>query len=87
MQSVEIKILGRKFYFKSDEPEKLKKYAKYINSQLETLNQRFNTVDQAKLYVLLSMMLTEKYFQALENNQTLKKEIKNLDELLNKIDL
>jgi cell division protein ZapA (FtsZ GTPase activity inhibitor) len=60
MKSIEIELLGRKYFFRSDDPEKLQETAKHLESQLEELNSRFNTVDQNKLFVLYALMITEK---------------------------
>ena len=79
MQSTEVVILGKKYYFKTDDPQKIRDHAEYLNEQLEDLNKKFNTVDQSKLYVLFSMLLTEKYFSEIEKN-------KDFEELIVKIE-
>jgi len=83
MKSIEIELLGRKYFFKSDNPEKLQETAKYLESQLEELNSRFNTVDQKKLFVLYALTITEKYFSAIENNKQISKEFEQINSLLN----
>ncbi len=87
MPSIEIKILGRKYFFKSDDPKKLKKTAKYLESQLEDLNEKFNTVDQSKLLVLYSLMLTEKYLIEEKSNKELEDELERINNLLNDVEL
>lgn len=83
MKSVEIELLGRKYFFKSDNPEGLMDTAKYLDQQLLELNERFNTVDQTKLFVMYSLMITEKYFTEKENNKKLNSEIEQISKLLN----
>ena len=83
MKSIEIELLGRKYFFRSDNPEKLQETAKYLESQLEELNSRFNTVDQNKLFVLYALMITEKYLSTTENNKELNKEFEQITNMLN----
>jgi cell division protein ZapA (FtsZ GTPase activity inhibitor) len=82
MKSVEIELLGRKYFFKSDNPEDLKNTAKYLDQQLLELNERFNTVDQMKLFAMYSLMITENYFTEKENNKKLNSEIEQINKLL-----
>lgn len=82
MKPVEIQLLGKKYYFKSDDPEGLQKTAEYLEEQLEELNKRFNTVDQTKLFALYSLMMTEKFFTEKEINKKLNKEIEQINEML-----
>ena len=63
--------------------EKLQETAKYLESQLEELNSRFNTVDQNKLFVLYALMITEKYLSTTENNKELNKEFEQITNMLN----
>ncbi len=83
MKSIEIELLGRKYFFRSDNPEKLQETAKYLESQLEELNSRFYTVDQNKLFVLYALMITEKYLSTTENNKELNKEFEQITNMLN----
>jgi len=85
MKAIEIEILGRKYYFKSDDPERLKETARHLESQLEELNERFNTVDQNKLFVLYSLMLLEKYIAEIDNNKKLSEELEQIKNLLNEV--
>lgn len=82
MKPVEIQLLGKKYFFKSDDPEGLQKTAKYLEEQLQELNSRFNTVDQMKLFALYSLMITEKFFTEKENNKKLNSEIEQINKLL-----
>ena len=85
MKSIEIEILGKKYYFKTDNPVKLREHAEYLNSQLEGLYEKFNTIDQNKLYVLYSLLLTEKYFAEVEKNRILRQSSKKIDHLLEEL--
>jgi len=86
MRSIEIKILGRTYYFRSDEPEKLQQTAKYVEEQLEKLNERFNTVDQNKLLVLYAISMTEKYLSEIDDYKNLSNKIEQINDLLDDID-
>jgi cell division protein ZapA (FtsZ GTPase activity inhibitor) len=85
MKSIEIVLLGKKYFFKSDNPEDLQKTANYLEEQLEKLNDRYNTIDQMKLYVMYSIMITEKYFTEKEKNKKLNNEIERIQKLLNSL--
>lgn len=87
MKSIEIKILGRTYYFRSDEPEKLIETAEYVESQLEKLNERFNTVDQNKLLVLYALSMTEKYLSEIDDYKTLSEKFEQINDLLDKIEI
>ena len=82
MKPVEIQLLGKKYYFKSDDPEGLQETSKYLEQQLEELNERFNTVDQLKLFAMYSLMITEKFFTEKENNKKLNNELEQINKLL-----
>lgn len=87
MKSIEIKILGRTYYFRSDEPEKLKKTAEYVEDQLEKLNERFNTVDQNKLLVLYALSMTEKYLSEIDDYKNLSKKFEQINDLIDEIEV
>ena len=87
MKSIEIKILGRTYYFRSDEPEKLKETAEYVENQLEKLNERFNTVDQNKLLVLYAISITEKYLSEINEHKDLSEKFEQINDLLDKIEI
>jgi len=87
MQSTEVIILGKKYYFKTDDPQKIKDHAEYLNQQLEDLNAQFNTVDQSKLYVLFSMLLTEKYFSEIEKNKDFGELIAKIEKKIDELNL
>ena len=85
MKSIEVEILGKKYYFKTDNPVKLRENAEYLDSQLEELYEKFNTIDQNKLYVLYSLILTEKYLAEVEKNKILSQSSKKIDNLLDEL--
>ncbi len=87
MKSIEIKILGRTYYFRSDEPEKLKETAEYVENQLEKLNERFNTVDQNKLLVLYAISITEKYLSEIDEHNNLSEKLEQINDLLDNIEI
>jgi cell division protein ZapA (FtsZ GTPase activity inhibitor) len=79
--------LGKKYHLRSDNPEKIRQYAEHINKHLEELNQKFNTVDQHKLFVLYLLQLTEKYFDEKEENEKLSKQSEEMKALLENIEI
>lgn len=85
MKTIEVEILGKKYYFKTDNPVKLREHAEYLDSQLEELYEKFNTIDQNKLYVLYSLILTEKYLAEVEKNKILSQSSKKIDHLLDEL--
>lgn len=86
MKTVEIEILGRKYFFKSDSPAQLQKRAEYLDKQLESLNDRFNTVDQNKLFVFYCLLLIEENSKLVEENKKSNTELQCINELLKKIE-
>jgi cell division protein ZapA (FtsZ GTPase activity inhibitor) len=82
MKPVEIVILGKKYFLKSDEPEKIIETAKFINEKLQDLNRRFNTVDQSKLFVLYALSITQNFFDEQEKNKKLNCDLEQLNDLL-----
>ncbi len=87
MDSVEIELLGRKYFFRSDDPDGLKKTATYLETQIEKLNRRFNTVDQTKLFVLYALTLTEKYLEEKDNSKKLEQQFEQIKAMLSKLEL
>ena len=87
MIPVELKILGKRYFFKSDNPEKLKENAKYLEAKLEELKERFNTVDQKKIFVLFSLNLIEQYFSEKEDKEKLEIELEQINELLGEVEI
>jgi cell division protein ZapA (FtsZ GTPase activity inhibitor) len=86
MKSIEIEILGKKYFFKSDEPERLTRCAEYLKTEMEEFGKKYNTINQNKLYVLYSLTLTEKLFDEIDKNKKLAKEIEQINVLLKHIE-
>ena len=86
-ESVEVIVLGRKYFFKGSEPEEIKKRAEVLNSELQELNAQFNTVDQSKLFIYYAMLLTERIEVQDAQNRNLTKELERLNTLLSGISL
>ncbi|MCD6177001.1 MAG: cell division protein ZapA [Candidatus Cloacimonetes bacterium] len=87
MKSIEIEILGRTYYFRSDDPEKIKETAEYVEKELEKLNERFNTVDQNKLLVLYAISITEKYLSEIDDYKNLSKKFEQINDLFDNIEI
>ena len=85
MKTVEIEIFGRKYYIKSDDPEDVLQKAEILNKDLEELNERFNTVDYNKLFVLYMLILLERNETEQLQNKNLSKELKQVEDLLNNL--
>ncbi len=83
MESFEIELLGRKYYFKTDEPDKIKAYSDFIKEELNILAERYPSIDNQKLFVFFMLTLTERYFKEVDKNKHLSEEIKNIDSSLN----
>ena len=87
MQTVEVEILGRKYYFKSDDPAELIARVKKLEKDLEELNSRYNTVDQSKLFVLYSLKLLDQYLMEKEKNDKLRIEYEKIDKVMQELEL
>ena len=85
MKTVEIEIFGKKYYIKSNEPEEVLKKSGLINSQLEELNEKFNTVDYNKLFVLYMLILHDRLESEQKVSDELKRKLQQLDTLLNEV--
>lgn len=86
MKTVEIEVLGRKYFLKSDSPSELLKNAEYLDKQLEELNKKFNTVDQNKLFVLYCLLLIDENAKLIEENKKNNSEIIRIKELLSDLE-
>ncbi|MBN1948722.1 MAG: cell division protein ZapA [Candidatus Cloacimonetes bacterium] len=86
MKTVEVEILGRRYYLKCDRPEQIQQRAEELNNELKELNAKFNTVDQLKLFVLYTLSLLEKYENEQAANCKLSEEFKQLNKLLGHIE-
>ncbi len=83
MKTVEIEIFGKKYYIKTNEPEEVLKKSQIINAQLEDLNQKFNTVDYNKLFVLYMLILHDRLDTEQKLNIDLKQKFGQVENLLN----
>ncbi len=84
---VEIQVLGRKYFFSSDNPAELIANAERINSELESLNRINSTLDQSKLLIYYALLMTEKYNNEVRENKKLNKELENLGTILNDVNI
>lgn len=82
MQSIEIELLGRKYFFKTDNPDKIREYAEFMKSELDTLYKKNPAIDHTKLFTYYSLSLTERFFKEIEKNKILSSELKNIDSAL-----
>ena len=82
MKSVEIEILGKKYFLKTDEPEKLLELASFLESQLEELYEKYKTAEQHKLLILNSLMILEQLFQTKDDKKELEKKLEKINGLL-----
>ena len=87
MQTVEVELLGKKYYFKSDDPAELIARVKMLEKELEELNSRYNTVDQTKLFVLYSLKLLDQYLSEKDKNEKLKLEYEKIEEVMQELEL
>jgi len=85
MKTVEIEILGKIYYLKSNDPDNLLEKSKFLNEKLEELNEKFNTVDQNKLFVLYLLILLEEISDVHIQNEKLSNELKQVEDLLKNI--
>ena len=82
MKSVEIEILGKRYYLKTDEPETLLELAKILESQLKELDEKYKTAEQHKLFVLNSLRILKQLSETAERNRRLEKQLEQIDTLL-----
>lgn len=80
MESVLVEIFGRRIRLRGDDPEKIRNYAGYLNSQLEELQEKLNLADSSKVLLLGAMIITEKLFQSEDRNRHLESELARLDQ-------
>ena len=82
MQSIEIELLGRKYFFKTDNPDKIRKYAEFMKREWDALYEGNPAIDHTKLFAFYSLSLTERFFKEIEKNRILSEELKNIDSSL-----
>ena len=85
MESVEMEVLGKKYFFRVDDPARFQMQAELVQQEIESLEKKFNTVDQRKLLVLCLLMITEKFFNEAEKNKSLTREIERINQLVGDI--
>ena len=83
MKTVDIEIFGKKYYIKTNEPDKVLQKANILNKKLEELNEKFNTVDYNKLFVLYMLILLDEMDDMEHKNQKLCQKLKQVEDLLN----
>ncbi len=86
MKSIEVEILGKKYVFKSDNPEQLIRCTDYLKEELEEFGKKYSTINQNKLYVLYALKLTEKLFAEMDKNEDLAQKIEQINSLLKHIE-
>jgi cell division protein ZapA (FtsZ GTPase activity inhibitor) len=82
LKSVEVEIYGRKFKLRGDDPDKITRIAKALNQQLEELNDKYDIIDQYKLLILNSLIISEQLIDLQDLNVSLKEEIDRLNKLI-----
>jgi len=82
VKPVEIEILGKRYYLRTDEPEELQKLAKVLESQLEELNEKYKTAEQHKLFVLNSLQILKQLSEISEKNRKLEEQLEQINSLL-----
>jgi cell division protein ZapA (FtsZ GTPase activity inhibitor) len=82
VKSVEIEILGKRYYLKTDEPETLLELAKILESQLKELDEKYKTAEQHKLFVLNSLRILKQLSETAERNRRLEKQLEQINTLL-----
>lgn len=78
MQTVEVEILGKKYRLRTDDPQRLQKYADYFNETLNDIVAKYGLVDAKDTLAIAGMILTEKLFVMTDDNEHWKKEIDKL---------
>jgi len=78
MTSVEVEIFGRMYRLRGEDPDKVRRYAAYLNAQLNDLAARMEFTDSTRVLSLAGMVLTEQLFAERDRNDTLQKEIDRL---------
>ena len=82
MTSVEVEIFGRRHRLRGDDPDRIRQYAEYLNTELDRLAERMEFAESVSVLSLGGMVLTEQLFEEREKTQTLQKEIDRLRGLL-----
>jgi len=85
MQSIEVDIFGRKFRLKTDDPTRLGRIIAEINTQLDELQQSFDTLDFTRLLLLLALHLQEKVDHLESQTREQGSDLENLNSMIGKI--
>jgi cell division protein ZapA (FtsZ GTPase activity inhibitor) len=74
--------MGRGFRLQGDQPDRIQAFADYVNAQVARIQTRFDVIDSGKILGLAALNIAEAYFDAERENQTLKSELRQLHERL-----
>lgn len=85
MQSVEVEIYGRRFRLRSDDPLRTKKVADEINKQITELCEHYDSLDFAKLLLLVCLQQQEKVLSLGEKNRELSSDLERLNQMISMI--
>jgi len=78
MHSVEVEVFGKSYRLRGEDPQKIKKYAEFLDKELDALYKKFPTVDPNRIITLGAMIVTEKMFQLQAENAILKATIEKM---------
>lgn len=81
-ETVSVEIFGKKYPFRSEEPDKIRVYADYLNSLLAEISSKYGLVNYQDSLMMTSMLMAEKYFEILEQKKDLDSRIEELNESL-----
>ena len=85
MQSVEVEIFGRKFRFRTDDPEQTQDIASTINKELNTLQELYENLDFTRLLLLLALRKQNEIISLRKQNQELEKNLERVNHMADKI--
>lgn len=78
----EVEIFGRKYRFRGNSTEEIKKCAEFLNLHLEQIQNSTQSIDLHTLFSYAGMKISEDYFESLNKIDELKKEIDRLNKLI-----
>jgi len=78
MVSLEVEILGKKYRFRSDNPDKITECASHLNSLLDEITSKYGIIDGKDILVLAAMDLTDKLFQLTEESREMRHDMQQL---------
>jgi len=85
MKSVEVEIFGRKFRFRTDEPEQTQEIASTINEELNTLRELYENLDFTRLLLLLALRKQDEIITLRKQNLELEKNLERVNQMVEKI--